>query len=92
MDRTVLQIPVSKTLRIRAENAARDSGFSSLQEIMRVFMAKLAKKTIEVSFQEVISLSHEAEARYKKMDEDFSIGKNVYFAKTSKELKTQLAK
>ena len=92
MDKTVLQIPVSKSLRIKAESAALDYGFSSLQEIIRVFMTKLAKRAIEVSFQEVIKLSSEAESRYQKMDEDFSLGKDVYFVKTVKELKSQLSK
>lgn len=92
MSRTVLQIPVSKSLRSRAEEAALDYGFSSLQEIIRVFMAKLAKKAIEVTFQEVIELSSEAKRRYQKMDEDFARDENVYFAETVKELKAKLSK
>ena len=91
MSRTVLQIPVSKTLRTQAENAALDYGFSSLQEIVRVFMAKLAKKSIEISFQENIHVSPRAQRRHEKMDEDFACGKNVYFAKTVKALKAQLS-
>lgn len=92
MDKTVLQIPVSKNLRIKAENAALASGFSSLQEVIRVFMKKLATRSIEVSFQEVVKLSPRAERRYQKMDKDFVIGKNVYSAKTIEELKTQLSR
>ena len=92
MDKTVLQIPVSKNLRIKAENAALASGFSSLQEIIRVFMKKLSQRAIEVSFQEVVKLSPRAERRYQKMDKDFVIGKNVYSAKTIEELKTQLSR
>lgn len=85
-----MQVPVSKALRIKAESAALDYGFSSLQEVVRVFMTKLAKRTIEVSFQEVIMLSSKAQDRYQKMDEDFSLGKNVFSAKSVEELKTQL--
>lgn len=92
MNRTVLQIPVSKTLKVRAEEAALDYGFSSLQEVVRVFMAKLAKRTIDISFQEVVNLSSRTSKRYQKMDEDFSSGKNIYFAKSVKELETQLSK
>jgi len=92
MSRTVLQIPVSKTLRSQAEAAASDYGFSSLQEIIRVFMAKLANKAIEVSFQEKVNLSPQAQRRYQKMDRDFTVGKNVFFAKSVKELKPQLSK
>ncbi len=91
MARTVLQIPVSKSLRIKAENAALDYGFSSLQEVIRVFMAKLAKRTIEISFQEAIRLSPKAEKRYQRIDEDFLREENVYFAKTVKDLKAQLS-
>jgi len=92
MDKTVLQIPVSKALRTRAEDVALDYGFSSLQEVIRVFMTKLAEKTIDISFQEVIMLSPKAQKHYQKMDEDFSIGKNVHLAKTIDDLKSQLAK
>lgn len=91
MDKVILQVPVAKTLRRKAEKTALDYGFSSLQEAIRVFMAKLAKKTIEVSFQEVVRLSSQAEARLGKMDKDFSIGRDIYIAKTVKELKDQLS-
>ena len=91
MDKVTLQIPVSKTLRVKAEGAALDYGFSSLQEIIRVFMTKLAKGAIEVSFQEMVELSPKAEARYEEMGEDFSVGKNIHFAKSVGELKTQLS-
>ena len=50
MDKTVLQIPVSKSLCLRAEKAALNQGFSSLQEIIRVFMNKLASEDINVTF------------------------------------------
>lgn len=92
MDKTILQIPVSKNLRMEAETAAYDFGFSSLQEIIRVFMAKLAKRAIDISFQEAIVLSSKAEVRYQKMDKDFSAGENLYFAKSVEKLKVQLSK
>ena len=91
MSRTILQVPVSKKLRREAEEVALDYGFSSLQEIIRVFMAKLAKKAIDVSFQEVIELSPQAQRRYQKMDEDFSLDKNVYFAGSLQDFKKQLS-
>lgn len=91
MDKTVLQIPVSKTLRVKAENAALNSGFSSLQEIIRVFMKKLATRSMEVSFQETINLSSRAKNRYQKMDKDFTLGKNISGARNLKNLKAQLS-
>ena len=91
MSRTVLQIPVTKSLRGQAEAVALDYGFSSLQEVIRVFMKKLAKGAIDISFQEVVVLSPQTASRYQKMDKDFRLGKNVYSAKTVKEFKTQLS-
>jgi len=90
MEKTVLQIPMSKTLRTRAEKTALSLGFSSLQEIMRVFMSKLASRTIEVNFQEAIHLSPKAEKRYEKMLQEFEKGKNVYYAKDTSDLLDQL--
>ncbi len=52
MNKVTLQIPVNKSLKISAEQAALESGFSSLQEALRVFMTQLAKKTITFGFSE----------------------------------------
>lgn len=83
MSRTVLQIPLTKELKLGAEKAALDYGFSSLQEILRVLMKKLADKTLNFSFKEepVVYLSKKNEKRYIKMTEDFKNDKNVYHAK-----------
>ena len=54
-------------------------------------MKKLAKGSIDISFQEVVVLSPKTASRYQKMDKDFRLGKNVYSAKTVKEFKTQLS-
>lgn len=92
MDKITLQIPVSRSLRLKAEKTALDQGFSSLQEIIRVFMVKLASQTIDVFFQETIPLSPQAEKRYMKMDRDFTLEKNIYSAKNVDELMKQLLK
>ena len=93
MDRVILQIPLSKTLKEQAESVSTDYGFSSLQEIIRVILAKLAKKELRVSFTEsgVVKLSPQGEKRYKQMDEDFRTGKNVYTSKNVKDLMKQLS-
>ncbi len=81
MQRTVLQIPLPKELKISAEKAALDAGFSSLQEVLRVFMKKFASKKIDLAFEEnIVYLSPKAEKRYAKIDEDIKKGKNVYAA------------
>ncbi|MBM3208763.1 hypothetical protein FJZ40_00515 [Candidatus Shapirobacteria bacterium] len=68
-----------KDLRERAEvMAVNYYGFSSLQELLRVFLNKLAAKRINILFEETVALSPEAEKRYLKMDKDFKAGRNVY--------------
>ena len=85
-----MQIPVTKSLRGQAEAAALDYGFSSLQEVIRVFMKKLAKGAIDISFQEVVILSSKAASRYQKIDEDFKLGKNIRSAENLEDLERQL--
>ncbi len=50
-------------------------GFSSLQEIVRLFLTKLAEKRIELTFQETVRLSPRVIKRYDKMIEDIEKGK-----------------
>lgn len=91
MNRTVLQIPLSKELKLSAEKAALDAGFSSLQEVLRVFMNKFANKKIDLTFEEnIVYLSPKAEKRYAKIDEDIKKGKNVYAAKDVDDFLRQL--
>lgn len=91
MSRTVLQIPLPKELKISAEKAAQDAGFSSLQEVLRVFMKKFASKKIDLTFEEKATyLSSKAESRYLKITEDFKNNRNVYTAKNVNDLMKQL--
>jgi len=94
MQRTVLQIPLPKELKESAEKAAADYGFSSLQELLRVFMKKLATKKINLSFEEedTVQLSKKNEKRYLKALDDFKKGKNVYTAKNVDDFFEQLSK
>lgn len=94
MQKTVLQIPVSKQLKDDAEKVAFEQGFSSLQEILRIFMKKLANKNIDFSFkeEEVVQLSKKSEKRYLKAMEDFKKGKNIYKAKNIDDFLEQLSK
>ena len=75
MQRAVLQVPINSQLRQQAEKAAMSQGFSSLQEIVRLFLTKLAEKRIELTFQETVRLSPRAIKRYDKMVEDIEKGK-----------------
>lgn len=92
MSRTVLQIPISKELKISAEQAAYEFGFSSLQELLRVFMKKLSNKSVNLNFNEdtAVKLSAKNERRYLRMTEDFKKGKNTYTAKNLEEFFKQL--
>ena len=93
MQKTVLQIPMSKQLKDDAQKAALDRGFSSLQEVLRVFMKKLADKNIDFSFNEkgTVRLSKKNAKRYSKILEDIESGKEkVYAAKNVDDFLEQL--
>lgn len=74
--RTVFQVPVDATLRKDAEKQALEQGFSSLQEAVRVFLKKLARGALGISFEEeqVVQLSAKNARRYDKMIKDIKSG------------------
>ncbi len=89
MNTTILQIPMSKKLKKEAEAAARDMGFSSLQEWTRILLTKLSKRELLVEIKEqypAVYLSTKAERRYNKISKDIDEGKNVTTAKNLDEL------
>jgi len=79
MDTTILQVPLSKNLRAEAASVAKDSGFSSLQEVVRLMLTKFAKREIGVTLEQfpAVKLSARNEKRYNKMVEDFEKGRNI---------------
>ena len=90
MSKTILQVPVSKDLKEKAEKAATKQGFSSLQESVRLFLAKLATNRLEITIQEPVRLSENSERRYLKQTLDFEKNKNISSAKSVEELASQL--
>lgn len=72
---TILQVPMSKELRDRASFKARNMGFSSLQETIRVFLGKLAQGEVNIKFEETAQLSPKAIKRYNKMIDEIESGK-----------------
>jgi len=89
--RTILQVPLSPTIRDQALVAAEEMGFSSLQEAVRVILSKLAARRLTISVEEtIIPLSLSAEKRYAKMDREFAANKNLRTAKTVADLIKQL--
>lgn len=86
-----LQIPVSKELKIAAQQSAMEMGFSSLQEILRIFIHDLAQKTVDVVFTPKESiLSEKAEKRYLKMIKNIKKSKEWYKAENVDEFVRQL--
>ena len=77
MDTTILQVPISKSLRTEAVNVAKESGFSSLQEVVRLMLTKFARKEIGVTFERfpVVKLSAKNDRRYAKMVDDVLSGR-----------------
>ena len=90
MDTTNLQIPIRKDLKIAATEATLEQGFSSLQEAVRIFLNKIAKQSIMVSFVEQKNLSPKAEKRYIKMIKDIKMGKGWHKADSLEDLFKQL--
>ncbi len=78
MDTTTLQVPLEKSLKSNATIAAREYGFSSLQDFVRLFLTKLAKRQLVVNIEEApVALSEKSVRRYEKMAGDFRMGRNV---------------
>ena len=76
MDTTIIQIPVSKKLRDKAVHVAESSGFSSLQDVVRLFLHQFVREEIKVKFEtKTVKLSPNNERRYRKMHEDIVSGK-----------------
>ncbi|OGH05238.1 MAG: hypothetical protein A2W22_01295 [Candidatus Levybacteria bacterium RBG_16_35_11] len=90
MNKTVLQIPINQDLKISAEKEAISQGFSSLQELVRVFLSKIATRKIEVTLQESTMLSGKNEKRYLDMTKDFESGKNIYSSNSASDLVNKL--
>lgn len=90
MNKTVLQIPINRDLKISAEQEALSQGFSSLQELVRVFLSKIATHKIEVTLQESTMLSAKNEKRYLDMTKDFELGKNTYSSNSVSDLVNKL--
>lgn len=94
MDTTTLQVPLTKELKSSATNVAKEYGFSSLQEIVRVLLTKLSRKELSVSIEQfpAVKLSAKNEKRYTKMEEDFKAGRNFYTANSIEEFLDELKK
>ncbi|MBU0999972.1 type II toxin-antitoxin system RelB/DinJ family antitoxin [Patescibacteria group bacterium] len=75
MKNTILQVPIDRNIRNQAASRAGKMGFSSLQEIVRLFLNKIAGGEIDIMFEETVTLSDKNDKRYAKMIEDVETGK-----------------
>lgn len=72
---TVLQVPINKNLRDAAASKAEKMGFSSLQEVVRLFLNKIAGGEVIFTFEESVQLSPRAVKRYDKIIDEIESGK-----------------
>lgn len=74
---TILQVPIDKDLRDIATVTAQKIGFSSLQEMVRLFIKQIADRKIDFKFEtNTVLLSKKNDKRYAKMLEDIKSGKS----------------
>jgi antitoxin component of RelBE/YafQ-DinJ toxin-antitoxin module len=90
--KTIIQVPVSKSLRDQAAAAVKELGFSSIQESIRLFLTQMADRSLSFSFKpKPVKLSPKAIKRYNKILDDIESGKEpVYEAKNVNDLLDQL--
>lgn len=96
MSKVTLQVPVDRSLKIAAEKSAVESGFSSLQELLRVVMSQIAKQKLTIGFWGTIHdevLTGEQEAvltkKYEEAKAEIKAGKG-FVAKTAGEMLSHL--
>lgn len=95
MNKTTLQVSVDKSLKFLAEKEALKQGFSSLQEVIRVFMAQFAAKHISIGFtkpeDEVLTPKQEAVLlkKYKKAKKEIN-KESAFVAESVEGMKKQL--
>ena len=79
MDTTTLQVPLTKSLKSSATTVAKEIGFSSLQDFVRLVLTKLAHRelTVDVTPAEYIKLSPAAKRRYDRIRDDIEHGRNI---------------
>ena len=95
MQRVIVQVPMSRDLKEKAEVVSSDLGFSSVQETIRVLLTKLSKREFSLKVEEteeITYLSPVAERKFKKAVEDIKAGRNIYKPKDKKDFFKMLRK
>jgi len=87
MNKTVLQVPIDVDLRKNAEKVALNGGFSSLQEVVRVFLNKFSSNEVGVGFfDNTALLSDKSELKYEVLVKDINDKKNIVKQSKTKDL------
>lgn len=76
--RAIIQVPINPVLKKNVEKKAQKDGFTSLQQVIRLFLSRYASGRLEVGFEEQfppVQLSPKAIRRYNKIDRDIASGK-----------------
>lgn len=90
MSKTIFQVPIDKDLRDQAVEMALASGFSSLQEPVRLFIRQFTTGDLKIKFESKIQLSPKAIRRYDRITEDFKTNKNIFTVHGVEELMKHL--
>ena len=88
VQRVIVQVPMPKELKKKAEAVSSDLGFSSIQETIRVLLTKLSKREFSLKVEEAEEITHlspAAERKFKKAVADIKAGKNIYKPKNKKD-------
>ena len=85
-----IQVRLPAALKIKSEKRAKDLGFSSVQEAIRVFLSSFAAGTVRPgivvdSTDEYIALSTKAKKRYANLEQDVKLGKNIHTFSSSED-------
>ncbi len=73
---TIIQIPIDKKVRDRVEKEAKLQGFSSIQDMVRVFFSQVINNQAKIRFEAPpVRLSKKAITRYDNMTREIEEGK-----------------
>jgi antitoxin component of RelBE/YafQ-DinJ toxin-antitoxin module len=76
MFHATLQVPIEKQVRDKATKIAKQRGFSSVQEVVRVFLNQFAESAVDISFTpSPAQLSKKSAERYDRMVDEALSGK-----------------
>lgn len=71
MDTMILQVPVERAVKLSAQRVTHSMGFSSLQDFVRLILAKVAGGQLAVSVTETFSDEILTPAQEKKLTRDY---------------------